>query len=157
MLLTTTNNDLFDTFFGDPWFNDPWFDDRDIQKAQKKLYGHNGKRMMLTDIKEDDKGYELEMDLPGFKKEEITVTLENGYLTVAAEKGIEKDEKEKSGHKYIRRERYTGSCQRTFYVGDEIEQDDIKASFKHGILTLNVPKKEAKPQVEEHKCITIEG
>ena len=70
MLLTTTNNNLFDTFFSDPWFNDPWFDDRDVQKAQKKLYGHNGKRMMLTDIKESDKGYELEMDLPGFKKDE---------------------------------------------------------------------------------------
>lgn len=79
MLLTTTNNNLFDTFFSDPWFNDPWFDDRDVQKAQKKLYGHNGKRMMLTDIKESDKGYELEMDLPGFKKDEIKASLENGY------------------------------------------------------------------------------
>ena len=75
MLLTTTNNNLFDTFFSDPWFNDPWFDDRDVQKAQKKLYGHNGKRMMLTDIKESDKGYELEMDLPGFKKDEIKACL----------------------------------------------------------------------------------
>ena len=82
MLLTTTNNNLFDTFFSDPWFNDPWFDDRDVQKAQKKLYGHNGKRMMLTDIKESDKGYELEMDLPGFKKDEIKASLENGYLTI---------------------------------------------------------------------------
>ena len=107
MLLTTTNNNLFDTFFGDPWFSDPWFDDRDIQKAQKKLYGRHGNRMMLTDIKESDKGYELEMDLPGFKKEEIKATLENGYLTITAEKGIEKDEKEKDGKKYICRERYT--------------------------------------------------
>ena len=94
MLLTTTNNNLFDTFFSDPWFNDPWFDDRDVQKAQKKLYGHNGKRMMLTDIKESDKGYELEMDLPGFKKDEIKASLENGYLTITAEKGLEKDQKE---------------------------------------------------------------
>ena len=84
MLLTTTNNNLFDTFFSDPWFNDPWYDDRDVQKAQKKLYGHNGKRMMLTDIKESDKGYELEMDLPGFKKDEIKASLENGYLTITA-------------------------------------------------------------------------
>ena len=89
MLLTTTNNNLFDTFFSDPWFNDPWYDDRDVQKAQKKLYGHNGKRMMLTDIKESDKGYELEMDLPGFKKDEIKASLENGYLTITAEKGLE--------------------------------------------------------------------
>ena len=142
MLLTTTNNNLFDTFFSDPWFNDPWFDDRDVQKAQKKLYGHNGKRMMLTDIKESDKGYELEMDLPGFKKDEIKASLENGYLTITAEKGLEKD---------------SGICQRTFYVGDEIEQDDIKASFKHGILRLDIPKKQPKPQVEEKKCISIEG
>ena len=112
MLLTTTNNNLFDTFFGDPWFNDPWFDDRDIQKAQKKLYGRHGNRMMLTDIKESDKGYELEMDLPGFKKEEIKATLENGYLTITAEKGIEKDEKEKDGKKLergIKRKTQTGS------------------------------------------------
>ena len=157
MLLTTTNNNLFDTFFSDPWFNDPWFDDRDVQKAQKKLYGHNGKRIMLTDIKESDKGYELEMDLPGFKKDEIKASLENGYLTITAEKCLEKDQKEEEGKKYICRERYSGSCQRTFYVGDEIEQDDIKASFKHGILRLDIPKKQPKPQVEEKKCISIEG
>ncbi len=116
--------------------------------------------MMLTDIKESDKGYELEMDLPGFKKDEIKASLENGYLTITAEKGLEKDQKdqkEEEGKKYICRERYSGSCQRTFYVGDEIEQDDIKASFKHGILRLDIPKKQPKPQVEEKKCISIEG
>ena len=89
MLLTTTNNNLFDTFFSDPWFNDPWYDDRDVQKAQKKLYGHNGKRMMLTDIKESDKGYELEMDLPGFKKDEIKASVSDGYLTISAAKGLD--------------------------------------------------------------------
>ena len=104
MLLTTTNNNLFDTFFSDPWFNDPWYDDRDVQKAQKKLYGHNGKRMMLTDIKESDKGYELEMDLPGFKKDEIKASLENGYLTITAEKGLEKDQKDGRGQEvYLQR------------------------------------------------------
>ena len=157
MLLTTTNNNLFDTFFSDPWFNDPWFDDRDVQKAQKKLYGHNGKRMMLTDIKESDKGYELEMDLPGFKKDEIKVELNNGYMTISAAKGLDEDEKDKKSGKYIRRERYTGSCQRSFYVGDNLTQEDIKGEFKHGILTLNVPKKEAKPAVETNKYIAIEG
>ena len=157
MLLTTTNNNLFDTFFSDPWFNDPWYDDRDVQKAQKKLYGHNGKRMMLTDIKESDKGYELEMDLPGFKKDEITVDLENGYLTISAEKGLDKDEQEKETGHYIRKERYAGACSRSFYVGKEVEKEDIKAEFKHGILTLFVPKKEAKPAVEQKKTIAIEG
>lgn len=156
-MLLARNNNVFDTFFGDPWFSDPWFDDRDIQKAQKKLYGHNEKKLMLTDIKESDKGYELEMDLPGFKKEEIKASLENGYLIISAEKGLEKDTKDDDGKKYIHRERYTGSCQRAFYVGDEIEQDDIKASFKHGILRLDIPKKQPKPQVEENKFISIEG
>ena len=156
-MLLAKNNNVFDTFFGDPWFNDPWFDDRDIQKAEKKLYGHNDKKLMLTDIKESDNGYELEMDLPGFKKEEIKASLENGYLIISAEKGLEQDEKDNEGKKYIRRERYTGSCQRAFYVGDEIEQGDIKASFKHGILRLDIPKKQPKPQVEENKFISIEG
>ena len=156
-MLLAKNNNVFDTFFGDPWFNDPWFDDRDIQKAQKKLYGHNEKKLMLTDIKESDKGYELEMDLPGFKKEEIKASIENGYLIISAEKGLEKGEKESEGKKYICRERYTGSCQRAFYVGDDIEKDDIKASFKHGILHLDIPKKQPKPQVEENKFISIEG
>lgn len=156
-MLLARNNNVFDTFFGDPWFGDPWFDDRDIQKAEKKLYGHNDKKLMLTDIKESDKGYELEMDLPGFKKEEIKASLENGYLIISAEKGLEQDEKDNEGKKYIRRERYTGSCQRAFYVGDEIEQGDIKASFKHGILRLDIPKKQPKPQVEENKFISIEG
>ena len=156
-MLLARNNNVFDTFFGDPWFSDPWFDDRDIQKAEKKLYGHNDKKLMLTDIKESDKGYELEMDLPGFKKEEIKASIENGYLIISAEKGLEKDEKESEGKKYICRERYTGSCQRAFYVGDDIEKDDIKASFKHGILHLDIPKKQPKPQVEENKFISIEG
>ena len=91
------------------------------------------------------------------KEDEIKASLENGYLTITAEKGLEKDQKEEEGKKYICRERYSGSCQRTFYVGDEIEQDDIKASFKHGILRLDIPKKQPKPQVEEKKCISIEG
>ena len=156
-MLLAKNNNVFDTFFGDPWFNDPWFDDRDIQKAPQQLYGHNEKKLMLTDIKESDKGYELEMDLPGFKKEEIKASIENGYLIISAEKGLEKDEKESEGKKYICRERYTGSCQRAFYAGDDIEKDDIKASFKHGILHLDIPKKQPKPQVEENKFISIEG
>ena len=157
MLLTTTNNNLFDTFFSDPWFNDPWFDDRDVQKAQKKLYGHNGKRMMLTDIKESDKGYELEMDLPGFTKDEITAELKDGYLTISASKGLDKDEQEKETGKYIRRERYAGACQRSFYVGEDVTEQDIKAEFKHGILKLFVPKKEAQPKVENKKYVAIEG
>ena len=113
--------------------------------------------MMKTDIKELEGGYELEMDLPGFTKDEITAELKDGYLTVSATKGLDKDEQEKETGKYIRRERYAGACQRSFYVGEDITEQDIKAEFKHGILKLFVPKKEAQPKVENKKYVAIEG
>ena len=111
---------------------------------------------MKTDIKENEQGYELEMDLPGFKKEDVQVLLENGYLTIHAEKGLQEDDQEKKSGKYIRRERYSGACERSFYVGEDLEQEDIKGEFKHGILKLFVPKKEKNPQVEQKKYIMIE-
>ena len=97
------------------------------------------------------------MDLPGFKKDEITAELKDGYMTISAAKGLDQDEQEKDTGRYLRRERYAGACQRTFYVGEDITEEDIKAEFKHGILTLFVPKKEAKPAVEQKKTIAIEG
>ena len=112
---------------------------------------------MKTDIKETDKGYELVGYLPGFAKDEVKVSLENGYMTIEAAKGLDKDEKEKETGKYIRKERYAGACTRSFYVGEEVDPGEIKAEFKHGILKLFVPKKEAKPAVEENKYIAIEG
>ena len=145
---------LFDDFFGDFPF---YYDDRAMKDAEKKLYGHKANHVMKTDIKEMNNGYELIVDLPGFKKDEIKVSLENGYMTVSAAKGLDEDEEEKKTGRYIRRERYAGACSRSFYVGKEVHQDDIKAEFKHGILTLFVPKKEAKPAVEDHKYIAIEG
>ena len=143
---------LFDDFFGDFPF---YYDDRAMKDAEKKLYGHKANHVMKTDIKEMNNGYELIVDLPGFKKDEINAALENGYLTISAEKGLDKEEEKKG--KYIRRERYAGACSRSFYVGKEVHQDDIKAEFKHGILTLFVPKKEAKPAVEQKHSISIEG
>ena len=125
--------------------------------GEKKLYGRHGQNLMKTDIKEMEDGYELEMDLPGFKKEEISISLEDGNLTIQAAKGLDEDEKEKKTGRYIRRERYAGSCARSFYVGDDITEEDIKAEFKHGILKIFVPKKEAKPEVEQKKYIAIEG
>ena len=142
------NDNLFDDFFEFPFFDD---------RAERKLYGHNAKNIMKTDIKEHKDGYELEIDLPGFHKDEIQAELKDGYLTISAAKQLNQDEKEKESGKYIRRERYSGSCQRSFYVGDEITQEDIKAEFKHGILKLLVPKKEPKPAAEVKKYITIEG
>ena len=135
----------------------PFVDENAGNKIEKKLYGRHAKNMMKTDIKELEGGYELEMDLPGFTKDEITAELKDGYLTISASKGLDKDEQEKETGKYIRRERYAGACQRSFYVGEDITEQDIKAEFKHGILKLFVPKKEAKPAVETKKYVTIEG
>ena len=99
---------------------------------------------------------ELEIDLPGFKKDEVKAELNNGYLTVSAAKGLDEDKEDKKTGKYIRRERYAGACQRSYYVGEDITEEDIKATFEHGILTLFVPKKEEKPAVEEKKYISIQ-
>ena len=144
---------LFDDFFGDF----PFYYDKDMKNVEKKLYGRKASHVMKTDIKETDNGYELVVDLPGFTKDEVQATLENGYLTISAEKGLDKDEKEKETGHYIRKERYAGACSRSFYVGEDVEQTDIKAEFKHGILKLFIPKKEAKPAEPEKKFISIEG
>ncbi len=153
---------LMPSIFGENLFDDfftgfPFYDDRDMQNVEKKLYGKRADRVMKTDIKELDDGYELEIDLPGFTKDEVKASLENGYLTISAAKGLDKDEKEKKTGRYIRQERYAGACSRSFYVGDAVTQEDIKGEFKHGILKMFVPKKEAKPAVEENKYIAIEG
>ena len=126
-----------------------------ISRLREMLYGKNANRVMKTDIREHDTGYELDVDLPGFKKDEINVELENGYLTISAAKGLDKDEQDKKG-KYIRKERYAGAMQRSFYVGDEVTQEDIKAKFEDGILRLSIPKKDAQA-VETKKTIAIEG
>lgn len=152
LLPSIFGENLFDDFFDDV----PFFDNRAENQIEKKLYGRHAHNVMKTDIKETDDNYELIVDLPGFKKDEIKVSLEDGYLTIEAAKGLDEDEQEKNG-KYIRKERYAGACQRSFYVGDNLTQEDIKGEFKHGILTLNVPKKEAKPAVETNKYIAIEG
>ena len=144
-------NDMFGDFF-----TDPWFDDKEFKDMQKKLYGHRAKNVMSTDVKEVENGYELEMDLPGFKKDEIKASVENSYLTISAARGLDEDEKDKKSGKYIRRERYAGACERSFYVGEGISQDDIKASFQHGILKLFIPK-EPEKSVEEKKYVAIEG
>ena len=145
------------SIFGESLFDNMFpFDEKFFTEKKDPLYGKNVSRLMKTDVRETEKTYELDIDLPGFKKDEIQLELKDGYLTVSAEKGLDKDEEDKKG-KYIRKERYAGSCQRSFYVGDNLTQEDIKGEFKHGILTLNVPKKEAKPAVETNKYIAIEG
>ena len=145
---------LFDDFFNDFPF---YYDDKAMKDTEKKLYGKRASHVMKTDIKEMDNGYQLVVDLPGFTKDEIKASLENGYLTISAEKGLDKDEQEKESGRYIRRERYAGACSRSFYLCEDVQHEYIKAEFKHGILKLFVPKKEAKPAVEEKKHIAIEG
>ena len=146
---------LFDDFF-DGFFGFPVFDDRDMQKAQKKLYGRHAANMMKTDVKEHDDHYEVDIDLPGFKKDELSLELKDGYLIISAAKGFDRDEN-KSG-KFVRQERYAGSMSRTFYVGDELKQEDIHAKYESGVLKLSIPKpEEKKAQVEERKYIAIEG
>ena len=143
---------LMPSIFGESLFDDDWMDfpfDRDFWGKKNPLYGKNAKNMMKTDIREVD------IDLPGFKKDEINVDLENGYLTVSAAKGLDKDEQDKKG-KYIRQERFAGAMQRSFYVGDALTQEDIRARYENGILSISIPKKDAKA-VETKKTIAIEG
>ena len=149
---------LMPSIFGENLFDDDWMDfpfERDFWGRKNPLYGKNAKNIMKTDIRENDEGYELDIDLPGFKKDEITIDLDNGYLTISAAKGLDKDEQDKKG-KYIRKERYAGAVQRSFYVGDAVTEEDVKAKFEDGILKLSIPKKDAKA-VETKKTIAIEG
>ena len=144
---------LMPSIFGENLFNDDWMD-FGFPEVDKALYGKHANNVMKTDVKETDTGYEVDIDLPGFKKDEINAQLDNGYLTISAAKGLDKDEKDKKG-KYIRKERYAGAMSRSFYVGEGITQEDIKAKYEDGILRLSVPKKEAKA-VENKKYIAIE-
>ena len=127
----------------------------DFFDLDRKLYGKHAARLMKTDVHEQEDHYEVDIDLPGFKKEEISLNLEDGYLIVAAAKGLDKDEKTKKG-RLIRQERYAGSMQRSFYVGEDLTEEDIKAKFENGVLRLTLPKKET-PKVPEKKTILIEG
>ena len=111
---------------------------------------------MKTDVRETDDAYEVDIDLPGFKKDEVTAQLNDGYITISASKGLDKDEKDKKSGKYIRKERYAGSMSRSFYVGEDVTQDEISAKFENGILQLKVPKK-ANKAVEGKNYIAIEG
>ena len=119
-------------------------------------YRSGRSQLMRTDIKDTDQGYEVTMNLPGVKKEDVKAELKDGYLTISASSNNNRDEKDDNG-RYIRRERYSGSCSRSFYVGDQVTEADIKAKFENGTLTMMIPKKEVQPAVEDKKYIAIEG
>lgn len=141
MMPSIFGRDMFDDFFGYPF---------------GRHSNYNTNEMMKTDIKDNDQAYEITMNLPGVKKEDVKAELKDGYLTIQATSNADNDEKDNNG-RYIRRERYYGSCSRSFYVGEAITQEDIKARFEDGTLKMTVPKKEEKPAVEDRKYIAIEG
>ena len=152
MLPSIFGENLFDEFFNDFRDFDREFEHMN-RETNRALYGRKARNLMKTDVRETDDGYELDVDLPGFKKDEVDVKLSDGYLTISAAKGLDKDEKDKKGN-YIRRERYSGAMQRSFYVGD-IKGEDIRARFENGILSLTVPKADVK-KLPEHNTIAIE-
>lgn len=149
-LPTIFGENLMDVFDG---FDRSFF--RNFGNMDRALYGKHAQNMMKTDVKETDEGYEVDIDLPGFKKDEIQLELNNGYLTISTQKALEKDEKNKKG-RMLRQERYAGVMQRSFYVGDAITEEDVKASYESGVLHLMIPKKDA-PKAPEKKTIQIEG
>lgn len=147
---------LMSGIFGENLFDDFWgFPTHELANIDKKLYGKNAQHMMKTDVHETDTDYELEMDLPGFKKDQINVKLEDGYMTISASKGHDTEKKDRHG-KIIRQERYSGAMQRSFYVGDQVKVEDVKAKFEDGVLRLCIPKRELKP-LEGNNTIAIEG
>ena len=144
MLPSIFSENLFDDFFADPFGRMPGND---------PLYGKHARNLMKTDVREKDNSYELDVDLPGFQKDEIHVDLKDGYLTIGAAKGLNKDQQDENG-KYIRRERYAGACSRSFYVGDAVRPEDIGAKYEDGILRLSVPKT-VRRELPEASAITI--
>ena len=150
---------MMPSIFGENLFDDDWMNfpfEQDFWGKKNPLYGKHAKNLMKTDIREHDEGYEVDIDLPGFKKDEIQMELKDGVLTVSAAKGLDKDEEDKKGN-YIRKERYAGSMSRSFYVGKHVTVEDVHPKYESGILSFSVPKEEAKPVEEKKHYISIEG
>ncbi len=155
---------MLPSIFGESLFDD-WMDsfdkefEREFQKGlapvKHQLYGKHAKNLMKTDVRDMDDHYEVDIDLPGFKKDEVNAELKDGYITISASKGLDKDEKDKKTGKYIRQERYVGSMSRSFYVGEDVTQEEVKAKFEDGILQLTIPKKDVQT-VEQKNYIAIE-
>lgn len=148
MMPSIFGENLFDELFDDDFPMIP------MRSIRNPLYGKNAKNLMKTDVRETDDTYELDVDLPGFKKDEVQLDLKDGYLTISAAKGLDKDQEDKKG-KYIRQERYAGACSRSFFVGEEIEPRDVSAKFEDGILRVSLPK-QVKKELPRNSTITIE-
>ena len=148
MMPSIFGENLFDEFFDDDFPMIP------MRSIRNPLYGKNAKNLMKTDVRETDNTYELDIDLPGFKKDEVQLDLKDGYLTISAAKGLDKDQEDKKG-KYIRQERYAGACSRSFFVGEGSEPRDVSAKFEDGILRVSLPK-QVKKELPRNSTITIE-
>ena len=148
MMPSIFGENLFDEFFDDDFPMIP------MRSIRNPLYGKNAKNLMKTDVRETDDTYELDVDLPGFKKDEVQLDLKDGYLTISAAKGLDKDQEDKKG-KYIRQERYAGACSRSFFVGEGIEPRDVSAKFEDGILRGSLPK-QVKKELPRNSTIAIE-
>ena len=147
MLPSIFGENLFDDFFSDPF-------EMMMPQSRNPLYGKHAKNLMKTDVRETENSFEVDMDLPGFKKDEVNLELKDGYLTVSADKALDKDKKDNEG-RYIRQERWSGSCSRSFYVGENVKPEDVHAKFEDGILRLSLPKQEQK-QLQSSTSILIE-
>ncbi len=148
---------LMSGLFGEDLFDEFWgFPSHELANIDRHLYGKNARNLMKTDVHETDEDFEIETDLPGFKKDQINVNLEDGYLTISASKDQETEKKGRKG-KIIRQERYCGSMQRSFYVGDAVKTEDVKAKFEDGVLRLSIPKKELQALPPANNNIAIEG
>ena len=148
MMPSIFGENLFDEFFDDDFPMIP------MRSIRNPLYGKNAKNLMKTDVRETDDTYELDVDLPGFKKDEVQLDLKDGYLTISAAKGLDREQEDKKG-KYIRQERYAGACSRSFFVGEEIEPRDVSAKFEDGILRVSLPKR-VKKELPRNSTIAIE-
>ena len=151
---------MFDRDFFADFFDDPFFNDKEMRKLEKKLAGKPHARsvqnLMRTDVKETADAYEMKVELPGFKKEDVQAELNDGYLHIEAQTKSETEDKDAAGT-YVRKERFSGKCSRTFYVGEDVEEKDIRAKFEDGTLKIDLPKKQEQPKLEEKKTIAIEG
>ena len=147
MLPSIFGENLFDDFFSDPF-------EMMMPQSRNPLYGKHAKNLLKTDVRETENSFEVDMDLPGFKKDEVNLELKDGYLTVSADKALDKDKKDNEG-RYIRQERWSGSCSRSFYVGDAVKPEDVHAQFENGILQIALPKQEQK-QLPSTTAIAIE-
>ena len=148
MMPSIFGENLFDDFFDDDFSMFP------ALTGHNPLYGKHAKNLMKTDVRETENTYELDIDLPGFKKDEISIDLKDGYLSISAANGLDRDQEDKKG-KYIRQERYAGACSRSFFVGEGVEPKDVSAKFEDGILKISLPK-QVKKELPQSPRIAIE-